>query len=244
MQDSERGSAADWERANVEGSNVSAKRRSRRRWSAEEKARIVRESFWPGRRVEDVARRYGLSRKQLSTWRSLARQGKLAVPSAAPTGPMTTSELIQHVAHKQSQLVERDVALAVKVMLEQMAACLASRGRIEIRGFGSFSLRFLSARWSWRASRLLEAVWPSPCDRHGTAKSGIGKVRFRRCRAGASWFRSRPPGCRPRIGHSRGSPAAVAACTDARAHWRAVAARTTSRAPPRAASRTDDRTCG
>ena len=83
MQDSERGSAADWERANVEGSNVSAKRRSRRRWSAEEKARIVRESFWPGRRVEDVARRYGLSRKQLSTWRSLARQGKLAVRSSA-----------------------------------------------------------------------------------------------------------------------------------------------------------------
>ena len=83
MQDSERGSAADWERTNVEGSNVSAKRRSRRRWSAEEKARIVRESFWPGRRVEDVARRYGLSRKQLSTWRSLARQGKLAVRSSA-----------------------------------------------------------------------------------------------------------------------------------------------------------------
>ena len=85
MQDCERGSAADWdwERASVEGSNVCAKRRSRRRWSAEEKARIVRESFCPGTRVEDVARRYGLSRKQLSAWRSLARQGKLAVPSSA-----------------------------------------------------------------------------------------------------------------------------------------------------------------
>ena len=45
MQDSERGSAADWERANVEGSNVSAKRRSRRRWSAEEKARIRAREF-------------------------------------------------------------------------------------------------------------------------------------------------------------------------------------------------------
>ena len=83
MRDSERGSAADWERASGEGSGVSAKRRSRRRWSAEEKARIVRESFWPGKRVEDVARRYGLSRKQLSAWRSLARQGKLAVRSSA-----------------------------------------------------------------------------------------------------------------------------------------------------------------
>ena len=85
MQDCERGSAADWdwERASVEGSNVSAKRRSRQRWSVEEKARIVRESFWPGTRVEDVARRYGLTRKQLSAWRSLARQVKLAVPSSA-----------------------------------------------------------------------------------------------------------------------------------------------------------------
>ena len=89
MQDSERSSAAgrDWERASGEGSGVSAKRGSRRRWSAEEKARIVGESFWPGRREEDVARRYGLSRKQLSVWRSLARQGKLAVASSAEPEP-------------------------------------------------------------------------------------------------------------------------------------------------------------
>ena len=87
MQDCERGSATDrdWERASVEGSNVSAKLRSRQRRSVEVKAWIVRESFWPGTRVEDSARRYGLTRKQLSAWRSLARQGKLAVPSSAET---------------------------------------------------------------------------------------------------------------------------------------------------------------
>ena len=56
-----------------------------RRWSAEQKAQIVRESFWPGNRVSDVAQRYGLNRKQLSAWRTLARKGKLAVPSS--TGP-------------------------------------------------------------------------------------------------------------------------------------------------------------
>ena len=59
---------------------------------------------------------------------------------------MTKSELIHRIAQKQSQIVERDVELAVKMMLEQMAACLAGRGRIEIRGFGSFSLRFRRAR--------------------------------------------------------------------------------------------------
>ena len=83
MGDSARGSGAGRERASVEGPGVSVKRRSRRRWSAEEKARIVRESFRLGKRVEDVAERYGLSRKQLSAWRSLARQGKLAVRSSA-----------------------------------------------------------------------------------------------------------------------------------------------------------------
>ena len=59
---------------------------------------------------------------------------------------MTKSELIQRIAQKQPQIVERDVELAVKMMLDQIAACLASGGRIEIRGFGSFSLRFRPAR--------------------------------------------------------------------------------------------------
>ena len=83
MHDSTRSSAADRERASVQGSNVAATGRSRRRWSAEEKARVVRESLRPGERVGEVARRYGVSRWQLSTWRSLARQGKLAVASSA-----------------------------------------------------------------------------------------------------------------------------------------------------------------
>ena len=83
MEDSARGSAADRERASAQGSNVAVTRRSRRRWSAEEKARVVRESLRPGERVGEVARRYGLSRRQLSNWRSLARQGQLAVASSA-----------------------------------------------------------------------------------------------------------------------------------------------------------------
>ena len=59
---------------------------------------------------------------------------------------MTKSELMHRIAQKQSQIVERDVERAVKMMLDQMAACLASGGRIEIRGFASFSLRFRPAR--------------------------------------------------------------------------------------------------
>ena len=59
---------------------------------------------------------------------------------------MTKSELIERISQKQSQLVHRDVELAVKAILEHMAECLAGGGRIEIRGFGSFSLHFRSGR--------------------------------------------------------------------------------------------------
>jgi len=52
----------------------------RRLWPDEEKQRIVRESFEPGARVCDVARRNGLTPQHLSTWRGLARKGKLAIP--------------------------------------------------------------------------------------------------------------------------------------------------------------------
>ena len=59
---------------------------------------------------------------------------------------MTKSQLIQRITDGQSLLAVRDVELAVKVMLEHMTACLAAGGRIEIRGFGSFSLHFRPAR--------------------------------------------------------------------------------------------------
>ena len=83
MGDLDRSSAGDWEESSAAGSEVGGPRGSRRRWSAEEKAWVVRESFRPGRRVGEVARRYGVSRWQLSSWRGLARAGKLAVPSSA-----------------------------------------------------------------------------------------------------------------------------------------------------------------
>ena len=86
MQDSTQSSAAVGGRAGVQGSNVAATGRSRRRWSTEEKARVVRESLRPGERVGEVARRYGISRWQLSTWRSAARRGELAVASSAEAG--------------------------------------------------------------------------------------------------------------------------------------------------------------
>jgi integration host factor subunit beta len=59
---------------------------------------------------------------------------------------MTKSELIEALVRKQTQLGYRDVELAVKTMLEHMAQTLASGERIEIRGFGSFSLHYRPPR--------------------------------------------------------------------------------------------------
>ncbi len=59
---------------------------------------------------------------------------------------MTKSELIEILARKQPQLAYRDVELAVKTMIEHMGTNLANGERIEIRGFGSFSLHYRPPR--------------------------------------------------------------------------------------------------
>jgi len=59
---------------------------------------------------------------------------------------MTKSELIEILAGKNSHLNTKDLELAVKSLLEQMSQALASGERIEIRGFGSFSLHYRPPR--------------------------------------------------------------------------------------------------
>jgi integration host factor subunit beta len=59
---------------------------------------------------------------------------------------MTKSELIEILAEKQHQLAYKDVELAIKTMLDQMGNTLANGDRIEIRGFGSFSLHYRPPR--------------------------------------------------------------------------------------------------
>jgi integration host factor subunit beta len=59
---------------------------------------------------------------------------------------MTKSELIEKIAISQDQLPPRDVEQAVRMILERMTNALVSKQRIEIRGFGSFSLHYRAPR--------------------------------------------------------------------------------------------------
>ena len=57
----------------------------RRRWSRDDKARIIEETLVPGAKVSEVARRHGISASLVFTWRrqSRANQGTVPVPRFA-----------------------------------------------------------------------------------------------------------------------------------------------------------------
>jgi len=59
---------------------------------------------------------------------------------------VTKSELIEALARQQPHLAIKDVELAVKCIIEKMNHALSTGDRIEIRGFGSFSLHMRPPR--------------------------------------------------------------------------------------------------
>ncbi len=59
---------------------------------------------------------------------------------------ITKSELIEVLSNRLQHLPAKDVELAVKTILEQMSNSLSNGRRIEIRGFGSFSLHYRPPR--------------------------------------------------------------------------------------------------
>ncbi|OHV12199.1 integration host factor subunit beta [Kushneria phosphatilytica] len=59
---------------------------------------------------------------------------------------MTKSELIEQITMSQSSHSLKEVEAAVKLILDDITDALASGGRVEIRGFGSFSLHYRAPR--------------------------------------------------------------------------------------------------
>lgn len=98
----------------------------RRRWSAEEKMAMVRESFEPGKSVSMVARQHGVNPNQLFGWRKLYQTGSLSAVSAGEE-VVPASELSEALA----QVRELQRMLGKKTMeneiLREAVAVMKSR---------------------------------------------------------------------------------------------------------------------
>jgi integration host factor subunit beta len=70
---------------------------------------------------------------------------------------MTKSELILRLAERNPHLYQRDVERIVSTIFEEIAAALARGDRVELRGFGAFSIKDRNARVG-RNPRTGEAV--------------------------------------------------------------------------------------
>lgn len=70
---------------------------------------------------------------------------------------MTKSELIQHLAEKNPHLYLRDVEKIIETIFEEITKALVRGDRVELRGFGAFSVKQREAR-SGRNPRTGESV--------------------------------------------------------------------------------------
>ena len=70
---------------------------------------------------------------------------------------MTKSELIQRLAERNPHLLQRDAERIVATILEEIIAALAHGDRVELRGFGAFSIKRRAAR-TGRNPRTGDAV--------------------------------------------------------------------------------------
>ncbi len=108
-------------------------RRKRRRWSVEEKIRIARESFASSETITAVAKRHGVPRNRLSSWRNRLREGKLVLPSSAQAQPAGGFAAVE-VEERSSAVIE---GRGVTVRLE---------GAIDTAGIASIAVALAGSR--------------------------------------------------------------------------------------------------
>ena len=66
--------------------------------------------------------------------------------SSLVLAPMIKSELVQRIAEHNPHLYQRDVENIVNAILDEIVAALARGDRVELRGFGAFSVKHRPAR--------------------------------------------------------------------------------------------------
>ena len=91
---------------NIDRVEVITSVQRRRRWSAEEKAAIVQETYAPGMSVSLVARRHGIAPNQLFTWRRLYASGALsAVGDGEEVVAASEYRALQHQVRELQRLL-------------------------------------------------------------------------------------------------------------------------------------------
>ena len=83
---------------------------------------------------------------------------------------MIKSELIQQIAEENPHLYQRDVERIVSVVFEEITSALAKGDRVELRGFGAFSVKSRDSRMG-RNPRTGESV-PVPAKKVPFFKAG------------------------------------------------------------------------
>ena len=105
---------------------------SQRRWSDEERARIVSETYEPGASIKSVAQRHGVSDTTLSKWRRRARTGSLPGAGAGEAVPPFAPLVVDGVPSGHSVTIEAQgvvVRLPVESAVDRIVAVATGLGR-------------------------------------------------------------------------------------------------------------------
>src|ERR1700687_690693 len=109
---------------------------------------------------------------------------------------MIKSELVQRIAEHNPHLYQRDVENIVNAILDEIVAALARGDRVELRGFGAFSVKHRPARARRQppsGPRRPQSAYRRPCaggseeravfqDRQGNARTAEPRERSYRGR--------------------------------------------------------------
>ena len=105
---------------------------SQRRWSDEERARIVSETYEPGASIKSVAHLHGVSDTTLSKWRRRVRTGSLPAVGAGEADPAFAPLVVDGVRSGQSVTIEAQgvvVRLPVESPVDRIVAVASGLGR-------------------------------------------------------------------------------------------------------------------
>jgi transposase len=120
----------------------------KRRWSAEEKGRIVAEAVAPGAIVSEVARRHDMSPQHVFGWIKSAKEGKLALPADAVPGSASLNEASPGSASGTSfvpVVIEPAETPKLATCRERSAAIEISIGAIKVRIRNDADVRIVEA---------------------------------------------------------------------------------------------------